>query len=174
MKMINSFLNILRKISSFVAVVALVITFALVFLNVVTRYVFGTGFAWSEEGARYGLVALIILGVIEITRTRDHFCVDLLTNIAPKPILKIMVILQDIMMLGLTIILLRGAFGMVKLNWYNKTPALGMPSWISYGLMLFSSAVSVLYLLLILLEDIGVVKAQNDKTQDGEEGQNEC
>ena len=31
MKMINSFLNILRKISSFVAVVALVITFALVF-----------------------------------------------------------------------------------------------------------------------------------------------
>lgn len=168
MKQINSFLDTLRKISSFVAVFALVVTFALVFLNVLTRYIFGTGFAWSEEGARYGLVALIILGVIEITRTREHFCVDLLTNIAPKPVLKIMLYLQDIMMLALTGILLYGSFGMAKLNWQNKTPALGMPSWIPYALLLFSSAVSMIYLLFILLQDMGLLKFS------GEEEQNKC
>lgn len=169
MKQINFLLDILRKISSFVAVIALIITFALVFLNVVTRYIFGTGFAWSEEGARYGLVALIILGVIEITRKREHFCVDLLTNIVPGPILKIMEVLQDLMMLALTGILLQGAFNMAALNWHNKTPALAMPSWIPYALLLFSSAVSILYLLLILFQDIGLIKKEETSLNREEE-----
>ena len=36
------------------------------------------------------------------------------------------------------------------------TPAMGMPSWIPYGLMLASSVVSLFYLIGHLLEDLGI------------------
>ena len=49
------------RVTGWLAAFALVGTFALVFLNVILRYLFGTGFAWSEEGARYALMAVIIL-----------------------------------------------------------------------------------------------------------------
>ena len=45
---------------------------------------------------------------------------------------------------------------MVVLNWENRTPAIGLPSWLPYGLLLFSSAISILYLLLQLLSDLGL------------------
>lgn len=143
------------RITAWFAVLALVATFALVFLNVVTRYLFGTGFAWSEEGARYALMAVIILGVLEVTHRREHFCVDLLTNLVPKPVLRVMQVLQDLLMLAVMGILTYGSWLMTTLNWENRTPAIGMPSWLPYGLMLVSCAVSLLYLLSHLLQDLG-------------------
>ena len=100
MKAIRAIFKWVDKVSAWLAVLALVVTFALVFLNVIMRYVFGSGFAWSEEGARYALMAVIIMGALEVTHERGHFYVDLLTNAAPKPLLRVLNLLQDALMIG--------------------------------------------------------------------------
>nr|WP_325233199.1 TRAP transporter small permease [uncultured Oscillibacter sp.] len=156
MKAIRTILKWVDQITGWLAALALVGTFALVFLNVILRYLFGTGFAWSEEGARYALMAVIILGVLEVTHSREHFCVDLLTNIAPKPVLRFMEVLQNLLMLAVMALLTHGSWDMTLLNWQNTTPAIGMPSWLPYGLMLVSSVVSLIYLLGHLLESLGL------------------
>ncbi|WP_295580865.1 TRAP transporter small permease [uncultured Oscillibacter sp.] len=156
MRAIRTVFKWVDRVTAWLAVLALVVTFALVFLNVIMRYVFGTGFAWSEEGARYALMAVIILGVLEVTHLRGHFCVDLLTNAAPKPVLRGMQIVQDAVMLAVMAVLIRGSWQMMLLNWENTTPAMGMPSWLPYGLMLASCFFSLLYLLGHLLEDCGL------------------
>lgn len=120
--------------TAWLAVIALVVMFALVFLNVIMRYVFGSGFSWSEEGARYALMAVIILGVLEVTHHRDHFCVDLLTNAAPKPLLRVMRVIESVCMIAVMAVLCVGSWQMTLLNWENVTPAMGMPSWLPYGL----------------------------------------
>lgn len=64
MKAIRVLFKWIDRITAWLAVIALVVMFGLVFLNVIMRYIFGSGFAWSEEGARYALMAVIILGVL--------------------------------------------------------------------------------------------------------------
>ena len=77
MNFIRAIFKWIDRITAWIAVLSLVLMFFFVFLNVVTRYILGTGFAWSEEGARYAMLAVIILGVLEVTHQRDHFAVDL-------------------------------------------------------------------------------------------------
>lgn len=105
MNFIRAIFKWIDRITAWIAVLSLVLMFFFVFLNVVTRYILGTGFAWSEEGARYAMMAVIILGVLEVTHQRDHFAVDLLTNVAPKPVRRLMNIFADIMMLVIPCIL---------------------------------------------------------------------
>ena len=169
MKAIRAIFKWVDKVSAWLAVLALVVTFALVFLNVIMRYVFGSGFAWSEEGARYALMAVIIMGALEVTHERGHFYVDLLTNAAPKPLLRVLNLLQDALMIGVMGVLTKGSLEMTVLNWENKTPAMGMPSWIPYGLMFATSVVSLIYLAGHLLEDCGVPLRDTDSEEGGED-----
>jgi len=117
------------------------------------------------------MMAVIILGVLEVTHQRDHFAVDLLTNVAPKPVRRLMNIFADIMMLVIMYVMTFGSYQMVVLNWENRTPAIGLPSWLPYGLLLFSSAISILYLLLQLLSDLGL-NLEKDHSKEG--GSAEC
>ena len=156
MRAIRAILKWVDRVTGWLAAFALVGTFALVFLNVILRYLFGTGFAWSEEGARYALMAVIILGVLEVTHSREHFCVDLLTQTAPKPVLRVMEVIQNLLMLAVMAVLANGSWKMTLLNWENTTPAIGMPSWLPYGLMLVSSVISLVYLLGHLLGSLGL------------------
>ena len=171
MNFIRAIFKWIDRITAWIAVLSLVLMFFFVFLNVVTRYILGTGFAWSEEGARYAMMAVIILGVLEVTQQRDHFAVDLLTNVAPKPVRRLMNIFADIMMLVIMYVMTFGSYQMVVLNWENRTPAIGLPSWLPYGLLLFSSAISILYLLLQLLSDLGL-NLEKDHSKEG--GSAEC
>ena len=155
MKFINTVFKWIDRVTAWIAVVALVLMFVLVFLNVVTRYVLGTGFAWSEEGARYAMMAVIILGVLEVTHQREHFCVDLLINTVPKTVRRVMRLIEDVLMILIMGVMTQGSYAMTILNWENRTPAIGMPSWLPYGLLLISSAVSILYLIKHLLVDLG-------------------
>ena len=165
MKAIRVLFKWIDRITAWLAVIALVVMFGLVFLNVIMRYIFGSGFAWSEEGARYALMAVIILGVLEVTHYRDHFSVDLLTNAVPKPVLRIMRVIESICMIAVMCVLCQGSWQMTLLNWENVTPAMGMPSWIPYGLMLASSVVSLFYLIGHLLEDLGIPLFTNQEDE---------
>lgn len=169
MKAIKVLFKWIDRLTAYLAVVALVGMCLLVFLNVVMRYIFHSGLSWSEEGARYALIAVVILGVVEVTHYREHFCVDILTNAVPKPVSRIFKIIQDVLMIVIMGIMCVGSYDMTTLNWKNLTPAMRMPSWIPYGLMLLSSAVCLLYLIGHLLEDLGVSVQDKSEGEEKEE-----
>ena len=149
--------NILPKIDSLIDVIsalALAGTFLLVFLNVVLRYVFSTGLAVSEEGARYMFVCMVFLGAIPVTHKRGHFHVDLLINVFPYNIRKMLKILVDILLLGILYIIVNGGMAMAAMTANNKSPALGIPSYLLYWLIIFSGAMMAFYTVLHLIEDI--------------------
>ena len=54
-------------------------------------------------------MAVIILGVLEVTHYRDHFSVDLLTNAVPKPVLRIMRVIESICMIAVMCVLCQAA-----------------------------------------------------------------
>lgn len=55
----------------------------IVFLQFFTRYVLNNSLAWTEEIARYGLMAVVFIGAVMVTRRNSHISVVLLPNLLP-------------------------------------------------------------------------------------------
>lgn len=54
------------------------------FVQVILRYVFGTGLVWSLEATTYTFAWLVLIGMSYGVRTRSHIAVDLLSNRLPR------------------------------------------------------------------------------------------
>src|ERR1700752_3849032 len=83
---------------------ALVIFWSLafiVFLQFFTRYVLNDSLAWTEEIARYGLMWVVFIGGIMVTRRNTHIAVELLSNVMkPGPARAALLALVDVIKLG--------------------------------------------------------------------------
>jgi TRAP-type C4-dicarboxylate transport system permease small subunit len=53
----------------------------IVFLQFFTRYVLNDSLAWTEEIARYGLMWVVFIGGIMVTRRSTHIAVELISNL---------------------------------------------------------------------------------------------
>lgn len=58
---------------------------AVIFVNVVARYFFNTGFIWAEEFVRYEIVWLVFIGGSVAARKGIHIGVDSLLRMLPAP-----------------------------------------------------------------------------------------
>jgi C4-dicarboxylate transporter DctQ subunit len=55
----------------------------LTFIQVVLRYIFGTGWVWSLEATTYTFAWLVLIGMSYCVRTRAHIAVDLVIDRLP-------------------------------------------------------------------------------------------
>ena len=73
----------------------------IVFLQFFTRYVLNDSLAWTEEIARYGLMWIVFIGGIMVTRRNTHIAVELLSNVMqPGPARATLLALVDFVKLG--------------------------------------------------------------------------
>lgn len=166
--------NILKKIADFtdnLAAVFLFFTFLVVLMNVILRYVFNSGWAWSEEAARYLFSAMVLFGFISITRTRDHYKVDAFTNKLPAMFKRVVYVVQDLIIIALLYILCDGAVRNIILRWDNRSAALHIPEWILYGVMLFSCSMMLLFMVVSMIKDITGVSKEVQPTVKEEKGE---
>src|SRR3979411_2621182 len=56
----------------------------IVFLQFFTRYVLNDSLAWTEEIARYGLMWVVFIGGVVVTRRNTHIAVELLSNVMKR------------------------------------------------------------------------------------------
>lgn len=72
----------------------------IVFLQFFTRYVLNDSLAWTEEIARYGLMWVVFIGGIMVTRRNTHIAVELLSNVMkPGPARAALLALVDLVKL---------------------------------------------------------------------------
>ena len=63
------------------------------FIQVILRYVFGTGLVWSLEATTYAFAWLVLIGMSYGVRTRAHIAVDLFSNRLPFGVRRAMAII---------------------------------------------------------------------------------
>lgn len=88
-----------ERIVEWLMALALAIMVALVFGNVVLRYVFNSGIAWAEEVSRLMFVWLIFLGGILALRQHAHLGIELVQARLPRPWRRSCAVLSHLLML---------------------------------------------------------------------------
>jgi TRAP-type C4-dicarboxylate transport system permease small subunit len=112
----------------------LTVMIALVFMNVLLRYLFSTGFAWSEEIARLCFIYLVYLGSIGAMRDNQHLIIDSLLSRVPVLAQKSIYFLVQASIIWCMWILTQGSWHLVIQNLNDRWVATRFPIFLVYGI----------------------------------------
>ena len=96
MKEKNKFLKVIGNLDIAIAVIALVILIVLTSSGVVFRYALGKPFTWLEEVQLFCLVWIVFAAGGAAFRTGNHVSIEMVVEMFPKKVQKIIGVLVDI------------------------------------------------------------------------------
>ncbi len=132
-RLVDGYFRLLRLF----VVLALAGMVALVFGNVVLRYVFNTGITVSEEVARWLFVWMTFVGAVIAMRKHAHLGMDSFVSRLPLSARKACFLASNLLILGVLWLFLRGSWQQTLINLGNKAPATGWSTGWYYGVGLF-------------------------------------
>ncbi|MFA5517829.1 MAG: TRAP transporter small permease [Spirochaetota bacterium] len=139
-----------------IILLCMVTSLVFVFVNIVLRYLFGGGFVFAEEYARYTMVLLVYMGVSQAIKNGSMIKVDLLT-VAVQRLQVPLDIISNILSMVVAVILIKYGYEFTK--WQRMTGqtsiAMDLPLWIAYGIVPVGG---VLMLVRYTVSTIGIVQ----------------
>ena len=152
----NKFNALFRGIEILIAFF-LAVMIALVFANVVLRYCFSTGFAWSEEVARLCFIYLVYLGSIGAMRDNQHLGLDSVLARVPERAQKVIYFLVQVAIIWVMVILTQGSWQLVIQNLADRWVATQIPVFLVYGVGLITG-IAIIILALANIYRLAVLK----------------
>lgn len=106
----------------------------LIFVQVVSRYVFGDSVTWTEELSRYMFIWLVFLTIGVGFKENKHISIDIVLDLFPKIIQKAIRQITYLAMLGLSALFVwEGYILVLQMQMYGQTsPNLEIPMWWVY------------------------------------------
>ena len=147
--------------------VLLVIMTALVFMQVVMRYVFSHSIPWSEEVSRYAFVWASFIGASIASRWGIHVGVRILVDYLPKGLQRVIELAARFFILVFLCVATYVGTQATFRAWYQTTAVLQIPMTIPY------SAIPVGCFLMLIQEAesmLKVLRGTQPKTAAGQEG----
>ncbi len=132
----------------------IVVTTALVIVNVLLRYFFHTGLYWSEEVATTCFVWSVFLGSAAAYRNRAHVGVDMIVNLFSGSIRKTIAIIVDVILVIINGYITYIAVIYISLSYRKPTPVLGISSAYTSSSILISFTLMTIYGVYFLIQDI--------------------
>lgn len=107
---------------------------AVIFLQVIMRYVFDNSLSWSEELARYCFIWLVYIGISYGVKKQRHIKVDVVLLLLKERGRLIFMILSNLLFLFFCLFVIRYGYGIAMqiLDWGQKSPANQIPMGIVY------------------------------------------
>ncbi len=117
--------------------VALAFMTIITFIQVILRYVFGTGWVWSLEATTYSFAWLVLIGMSYGVRTRTHITVYLLSNRLPKRARRVMAFVAIGLCLVYCGLMIYGGSIFVDrlMTLGNNARDIPLPRWLLTGIM---------------------------------------
>ncbi|KAF5051890.1 Tripartite ATP-independent periplasmic transporter, DctQ component [anaerobic digester metagenome] len=117
---ITKVINLLFRTIEILIAIFLAIMIILTFTNVVLRFVFHKGFAYSEEVARISFIYLVYLGSIVAMKENNHLMVDSLITKVPMAAKRVIYFLIQAITIWIMALLTQGAWQVSLLNKNNS------------------------------------------------------
>lgn len=144
--------NLVDKALDCFAVAVFLVVFAVVLLQVVMRYFFGSPLVWSEELARYLFVWISFMGWIFATRSGTHIRIGAFVDMLKGPARKLVVGFNFVLTVAFAVVMGYYGYHMVLKNLDIPTVTLFFTYAVVYAAVPFSSVLIILYSTLRLLE----------------------
>jgi len=146
--------KVLSNFELILASTCIIITTSLVMLNVIMRYFFKTGIYWSEEVATACFVWSVFIGAAAGYKHKAHVGVDMLVNLCPPTLKKIIIIVVDLVLLLINGYITYIAVIYLSLSYKKPTPVLGISTAYISSSILVSFALMTIYAVYFLIQDI--------------------
>lgn len=148
--------SVLRRILDFpledvLGVLALLAAFAVMSVQVFLRYVLNDSLIWSEEAARYLLVAIAFLGCATGCRKVCHIRIDVIDLVLPERARRILSLATDAVVLFYVAYVAWLAIGIIPILGRQPSTAMRMPMAIPYGVIALGFALAALRIVLARL-----------------------
>ena len=129
-------LKILDKWEEYVLFIFMMAMLGILLVQVFCRYVLSFSFSWAEQAARIGFVWLTMVGISLAAKKGLHLKVDMLNQILPRPLAKVVTIFSDVatVLFGFAMgwLIFRTVLMQVRLNQvFSSIPWL--PTWTMYA-----------------------------------------
>jgi len=130
--LIGRFDRAFKRVNAGLIVAMMTAMVALVFANVVGRYLFSRSFIWAEELSQYLMVWVTFLGAGLALRHGRHVAMDMLQAALPVALGRALrAILAGVMIAFLLVLAVLG-FQLVAFAWPQETPAMNISAGIPY------------------------------------------
>lgn len=142
-RFINGYCRVLAALMALLLAIMVV----LVFGNVVLRYGFNSGLAFSEEVSRWLFVWLTFMGAVVALHEKAHMGLgEVVSALSPK-VQRICHLIALVLMLWVTYLILTGSWAQTLINASNAAPVTGWSQAWFYGVGVFFAISSGLILL---------------------------
>jgi TRAP-type C4-dicarboxylate transport system permease small subunit len=128
----GSFERVLVTLNRWIVIAMMAVMVLLVFMNVVSRYIFNHSIIWAEEVSQYLMVWVAFLGAGLALRQGRHVAVEMLQDRLPptaRRMTRHLVALLLIVFMGILTVL---GFQFAHFAWDQETPVLNIPLGIPY------------------------------------------
>ena len=141
--------SVLVAINKFIIGSMLAIMVTLVFVNVISRYVFDASLDWIEEVTRYMMIWLVYLAAGLALRNGNHVAVTMVMDMMPTPIRKLARIVVLALIIGFMAAIAWLGTRYALFAWNRTTPILDL----SYGLLYLALPIGAALIVLHALID---------------------
>lgn len=144
---------ILKNAEELVAAFFLVITTLLVVINIVCRYFLNMGLVWTEEVATGCFVWSVFIGSIAAFKRRGHVGVDIVVNLLPVGIRKVVATVMDIILVILNTYMAYLSVVFITRTYTKLTPVLGVTSAYITAAIVISFVMMSVYSVMFVIQD---------------------
>lgn len=123
------------NIDQYISAILFIVIMCLLFLQVVSRYVFKHSFTWTEELAILLFVWMTYMGVSSAVSYRKNLRIDAVLDIVPFKVKKALLIISDVIFIVFNIYLIFPFLELIRTIKDAVTPILGIPKAITYWLI---------------------------------------
>lgn len=157
-----------RKFEESMMILSLILIAVVMFLQVVMRYVLGSSLTWPEEFTRYSFIFMAVFGFSYSIREGSILKIDIILELLPTVIRKIMEVLIHFITLAFFIYVFYNSIHVVISikNSGQISPALGLPMFYMFGLLSLGFLLSIVRSVqtIIFLKSKGFNDSQDEHT----------
>lgn len=161
MKTLNKISHGLNKLCGWYLMLAFTIMTVTYFGQIVLRYVFQTGFQWTEELTRYTNISLVMIGSAVMAGKNSHINVSILQSIVSKSARKWVIIFQQIITAIFFGAAMKISFDMIKLAGTQVSTNMRIPMAYVYGMFPVAFSILVFQVIVFILNSIFVEKEED-------------
>lgn len=146
--------NIIDKLIRQLIAILLILMTIILFSQVISRYIMGTGLTWSEEIVRYLCIWMVFLGATCAQKDGSQIAVTALEEMLPRLPQNILTWVQKIIVIIYSGLVMWIGFGTLEVASMQASPNMRIPMNYVYLVIPVSMIIMLIHLAALLLTDL--------------------